>query len=290
MTRVQWDKVGERRFEAGIDQGVLYLPNNNGEYDSGFAWNGLTTVTESPSGAEPQPQYADNIKYVVLYSYEEFSGTIEAFTYPDEFAECDGTADPQAGITIGQQPRKAFGCSYRTLVGNDTEGLEHGSKIHLIYGATASPSEKARTTINDSPEALNFSWDFTTTPVPITGYKQTSYLTIDSTQVDATAFGQLEDILYGTVGVDPRLPMPDEVLALFTGTVTVVHPTVPTYSSTTDIITIPSISGIEYLVDDEVVPSGDFGPITANTLVRARPTAGHVFGPTDDDDWLIVFS
>lgn len=287
MTAIQWDKVGERIFEAGIDHGVLYIPNNVGEYNTGFAWNGLTTVTESPSGAEPQPQYADNMKYVVLYSYEEFSGTIEAFTYPDEFSQCDGTAMPQAGVAIGQQPRKMFGCSYRTLVGNDTEGTEHGYKLHLIYGATASPSEKARSTINDSPEALNFSWDFTTTPVPVTGYKPTSYLVIDSTKVDATALGQLQDLLYGTVGVDPALPAPDDVLALFAGTVTVVHPTVPTYNSTTDLVTIPVVTGVEYLINDEVV-TGDV-PITANTIVRARPTAGHIFGPLDDDDWLIVF-
>lgn len=289
MTAITWDNVGERIFEAGIDHGVLYLPNNLGEYTSGFAWNGLTTVTESPSGAEPQPQYADNMKYVVLYSYEEFSGTIEAFTYPDEFSECDGTAVPQAGIAIGQQPRRMFGCSYRTLIGNDIEGVEHGFKIHLIYGATASPSEKARTTINDSPEALNFSWDFTTTPVPVEGMKPTSYITIDSTQVDATALGQLMTVLYGTVGVDPVLPTPDEVLAFFSGTVTAVTPTVPTYDSGTDIITIPTVTGVEYLIDDVVVPAGAFGPITANTLVRARPTAGHVFAPNVDDDWLIVF-
>jgi hypothetical protein len=289
MTRVVWDKVGERRFETGVDRGVLYLQNNAGDYISGFAWNGLTTVTESPSGADPQPQYADNIKYVVLYSYEDFGGTIEAFTYPDEFAECDGTAQPQAGVSIGQQPRKPFGFSYRTLVGNDVQGLEHGYKLHLVWGAVASPSEKAYGTVNDSPEALAFSWDFTTTPLAVTGYKPTSYICIDSTRVDPTALADLENTLYGTVGVDPALPSPDDVLALFTGTVTVVHPTMPTYNSTTDIITIPTVTGVEYLINDVVVPAGDFGPITADTLVRARPTAGHVFGPTDDDDWLIVF-
>jgi hypothetical protein len=289
MTALQWDMVGERIFEAGIDHGVLYLPNNAGEYVTGFAWNGLTTVTESPSGAEPQPQYADNMKYVVLTSYEEFSGTIEAFTYPDEFSACDGTAVPQAGIAIGQQPRKMFGCSYRTLVGNDIEGVEHGYKIHLVYGAIASPSEKARATINDSPEALNFSWDFWTTPVPVAGYKPTSYLVIDSTKVDATALADLLTILYGDTGVDPRLPAPDEVLALFSGTIVVVTPAVPTYVSATDIITIPTVAGVEYLINDVVVPSGPFGPITANTLVRARPTAGHVFAPNVDDDWLIIF-
>ena len=289
MTALLWDQVGERLYETGVDHGVLYIPNNNGEYIAGFAWNGLTTVTESPSGAEPQPQYADNIKYVVLTSYEEFGGTIEAFTYPDEFMQCDGTASPSAGIAIGQQPRHTFGCSYRTRLGNDIEGADHGYKLHLIYGATASPSEKAYSTINDSPEALNFSWDFTTTPIDVPGYKPTSYITIDSTKVDSTALAALEQLLYGTVGVDPALPSPADVLAVFAGTVTVVHPTAPTYDSGTDIITIPTVTGVEYLVDDVVVPAGAFGPITADTLVRARPTTGHIFGVTDDDDWLITF-
>lgn len=290
MTRVVWDQVGERRFETGVDRGVLYLQNNVGDYISGFAWNGLTTVTESPTGADPQPQYADNIKYVVLYSYEDFGGTIEAFTYPDEFAQCDGTAQPQAGVSVGQQPRKPFGFSYRTLVGNDVEGLEHGYKLHLVWGAVASPSEKAYGTVNDSPEALAFSWDFTTTPIGVTGLKPTSYICVDSTRVDATALANLETILYGDTGVDPALPTPDYVLSLFSGTVTAVTPTAPTYNSSTDIITIPTVAGVEYLVDNEVVPAGAFGPITTNTIVRARPTAGHVFAPGVDDDWLIVFA
>jgi|SRR5690242_8973405 len=290
MTRVVWDQVGERRFETGVDRGVLYLQNNVGDYDSGFGWNGLTTVTESPSGAEPQPQYADNIKYVVLYSYEDFGGTIEAFTYPDEFAQCDGTAQPTPGVSVGQQPRKPFGFSYRTLVGNDVEGLEHGYKVHLVWGAVASPSEKAYGTVNDSPEALAFSWDFTTTPIAVAGLKPTSYICIDSTRVDPTALANLEDVLYGTVGVDPVLPTPDYVLSLFSGTVTAVTPTAPTYDAGTDIITIPTVTGVEYLIDDAVVPAGAFGPITANTLVRARPTAGHVFTAGSDDDWLVVFA
>jgi hypothetical protein len=290
MTRVLWDQVGERRFETGVDHGVLYLLNNIGEYNTGFAWNGLTTVTESPSGAEPQPQYADNIKYVVLQSYEEFGGTIEALTYPDEFSECDGTAQPQSGVSIGQQTRKQFGFSYRTLVGNDTEGIDHGFKIHLVYGANASPSEKAYGTINDSPEALAFSWDFWTTPVQVDGYKPTSYICIDSTKVDPTALATLEDLLYGTASIEPALPLPDAVLALFSGTVVAVTPTMPTYNASTDIITIPAITGVEYLIDDVVVPSGAFGPITANTLVRARPTVGHVFTAGSDNDWMITFS
>jgi hypothetical protein len=290
MTRVAWDEVGKRIFETGVDHGVLYLINNIGEYNTGFAWNGLTTVTESPSGAEPQPQYADNIKYVVLTSYEEFGGTIEAFTYPDEFSACDGTAQPQTGVSIGQQARKSFGFSYRTLVGNDIEGIDYGYKLHLVYGASASPSEKAYGTVNDSPEAVPFSWDFWTTPIPVEGFKPTSYICIESTKVDATALAQLEDLLYGTVGIDPELPLPDSVLALFEGTVTAVTPLAPTYVSATDIVTIPSVTGVEYLVNDVVVPSGAFGPITANVLVRARPMPGYVFTAGSDNDWLITFA
>lgn len=288
MTALLWDQVGERLYETGVDRGVLYIPNNVGDYNSGFAWNGLTTVTESPSGAEPQPQYADNIKYVVLTSYEEFGGTIEAFTYPDEFMQCDGTASPQTGVAIGQQPRKTFGCSYRTRVGNDIEGIDHGYKLHLIYGATAAPSEKAYATINDSPEALAFSWDFTTIPLDVPGYKPTSYITIDSTKVDPTALTNLENFLYGTVGQDPSLPKPSDVLALFSGTVTTVTPTMPSYDSGTDDITIPVITGVEYLIDDEVVTGTVH--ITASTVVRARPMTGYVFPAVSDNDWLITFA
>lgn len=288
MTVLTWDQVSEKVFETGVDHGVLYIPNSAGEYIDGFSWNGLRTVTESPSGAEPQKQYADNIIYVTLYSYEEFGGTIEAYTYPDEFAECDGSAQPQVGINVGQQPRKAFGFSYRTILGNDTEGIQHGYKLHLVYGATASPSEKAYATVNDSPEAVVFSWEFTTVPVPVTGMKPTSYICIDSTKVDATALGLLEDALYGTVAIDASLPSPDAVLALFSGTVTTVTATAPTYNSTTDQITIPTVTGIEYLINDEVVTG--LVTITANTLVRARTLPGYVFSATSDDDWMIIFA
>lgn len=221
MATLQWDSVGERLYETGVDRGVLYLPDETGEYTDGVAWNGLTTVTESPSGAESNPQYADNIKYLNLISAEEFGATIEAFTYPDEFAVCDGTAAPAVGVVVGQQGRRIFGLCYRTRVGNDLEGTEHGYKLHLIYGAQAAPSEKAYATINDSPEAITFSWEVTTTPVPVTAevdgvpLKPTAQLVIDSTKVDATDLTSLEDLLYGTASGEAQLPLPDDVIAIF---------------------------------------------------------------------------
>lgn len=214
MAVLTWDQVGERFYETGVDHGVLYIPTN-GVYNSGVAWNGLISVTESPSGAEPSPQYADNIKYLNLLSTEEFGGTIEAFTYPDEFAQCDGTAFPKVGLAVGQQPRKPFGLSYRTKIGNDTAGQDLGYKLHLVYGALAAPSEKAYSTVNDSPEAVAFSWEFTTTPVEVTGLKPTALLTIDSTKVAAAGLTALEALLYGTELQDPSLPLPNAVIALF---------------------------------------------------------------------------
>ena len=214
MAVLTWDQVGERFYETGVDHGVLYIPTA-GVYDSGVAWNGLISVTESPSGAEPSPQYADNIKYLNLLSTEEFGGTIEAYTFPDEFAQCDGTAFPKEGLAVGQQTRKTFGLSYRTKIGNDTDGQDLGYKLHLVYGALAAPSEKAYSTINDSPEAVTFSWEFTTTPVEVTGLKPTALLTIDSTKVDEADLTALEALLYGTQLEEPSLPLPDAVIALF---------------------------------------------------------------------------
>lgn len=287
MSKLIWDQVGHRYYETGVNRGVLYLPNGGGVYDSGFAWNGLTTVTESPSGAEATPQYADNIKYLNLISAEQFGATIEAFTYPVEFEECDGTASPQPGVAIGQQRRKPFGMSYQTRLGNDLDGVDYGYKIHLIYGALAAPSEKAHTTINDSPEAITFSWSVTTTPVDVTGYKPTAKITIDSTKVSPTALAALEDFLYGTVGADPMLPSPDAVLALFTGTVTTVTPTAPTYNSTTDVITIPTVTGVEYRINNLPVTGGI--TITESTVVKAYPLNGYKFPPVSDNDWLFTF-
>ena len=214
MSKLVWDKTGERLYETGVRQGVLYPLDAQGAYSKGVAWNGLTAVTESPSGAEATPLYADDIKYLNLMSAEEFGGTIEAYTYPDEFAECDGSAALTTGVYIGQQARKMFGMSYRTVVGNDVTNNDYGYKLHLIYGALAAPSEKAYATINDSPEAITFSWEFSTTPVNVTGFKPTASLIIDSTKVDANKLAALEAILYGSESEEARLPLPDEIAEL----------------------------------------------------------------------------
>lgn len=221
--KILWDKTGEKFYETGVKKGVLYPVDNLGVYSNGVAWNGITAITESPSGAEASPLYADDIKYVNLTSAEEFGATIEAYTYPDEFAECDGSAEIAEGVVVGQQKRKTFGLSYVTTLGNDTEGQDHGYKIHLIYGAQAAPSEKGYSTINDSPEAITLSWELSTTPVNVTGFKPTASITIDSTKVDAEKLKALEDILYGTDGTEepssgttPRLPLPDEIISIMT--------------------------------------------------------------------------
>lgn len=213
MTKIVWDKTGERFYETGVSKGVLYVQSNEGTYPKGVAWNGLTAVTESPSGAEATPLYADDTKYLNLMSTEEFGATIEAYTYPDEFAQCDGSAELAAGVTIGQQPRKTFGMCYRTALGNDVDGSNHGYKLHIIYGALAAPSEKGYTTINDSPEAITFSWEVSTTPVNVTGFKPTASLVIDSTKVAAEKLTALEDLLYGGEATEPKLPLPDEIAA-----------------------------------------------------------------------------
>lgn len=216
MAALTWDETGKRLYETGVRKGVLYVMDNSGIYPKGVAWNGLTAVTESPSGADSNPLYADDIKYLDLRSAEEFGATIEAYTYPDEFAECDGTAELAKGVTVGQQARKTFGLSYRTVLGNDVSNDAYGYKLHLIYGATASPSEKGYQTVNDSPEAITFSWELTTTPVNVSGMKPTALITIDSTKADPTKLAALEAILYGSGENEPRLPLPDEVKTLMT--------------------------------------------------------------------------
>lgn len=217
MSKLIWDKVGERTYETGVSKGVLYPQAAEGTYPQGVAWNGLTAVTESPSGAEATPLYADNIKYLNLMSAEEFGATIEAYTYPDEFGVCNGEAALTEGVSIGQQARKAFGMAYQTKVGNDIDS-EAGYKIHLIYGALAAPSEKAYNTVNDSPEAITFSWEVTTTPVEVTGFKPTATLVIDSTKVEAEKMAAIEKVLYGDADVEARLPLPNEVLSIINGT------------------------------------------------------------------------
>ena len=214
MAKLVWDESGKRIYETGVQKGVLYVQDESGLYPKGVAWNGLTAVTESPSGAEATPLYADDIKYLELRSAEEFGATIEAYTYPEEFEACDGSASLAKGVSIGQQDRKAFGLCYRTVVGNDVQGNSHGYKLHLIYGAVASPSEKAYATVNDSPEAVTFSWEITTTPVEIEGFKPTASITIDSTKVDPGKLAELEKKLYGDTG-DAQLPLPSEVKAIF---------------------------------------------------------------------------
>ncbi len=291
MTALAWDNVGERFFETGVDKGALYIPNGSGLYDNGVAWNGLVNVTESPSGAEASAQYADNIKYLNLYSAEDFGATIEAFTYPVEFLQFDGIGTPTAGVYVGQQNRKPFGLSYRTKVGNDVAGSDLGYKIHLVYGAMASPTERAYGTINDSPEAMTMSWELTTTPVAVPGFKASAILTIDSRTVAAAKLVDLETILYGTTGVNPRLPLPTEVITIFAaGVIDSGIPVAPTYSSATDLITIPTVTGVEYFIDGIKRANASTVAITANKVVKAYPAAGYKFPANVDDDWLIIFA
>jgi hypothetical protein len=214
MSKLVWDQSGKRLYETGVDHGVLYPIQTGGVYSKGVAWNGLTAVTESPSGADVNDIYADNMKYLGLVGAEKFGATVEAYTYPDEFAECDGSVELVKGATIAQQNRKVFGMVYRTVIGNDVDGNEHGYKLHLIYGATAAPSEKAYNTINEDPEAITFSWELSTTPVNVTGHKPTASLTIDSTKADPTKLAELEKILFGDTETEPRLPLPDEIAQL----------------------------------------------------------------------------
>lgn len=287
--KLQWDTVGDRLYETGVDQGVLYIPDGLGAYDDGVAWNGLVTVTESPSGADATPTYADNIKYLNLVSAEQFGGTIEAYTYPDEFAACDGTATPTPGVAIGQQTRKTFGLCYRTRLGNDVDSTDYGYKLHLVYGALAAPSEKAYGTINDTPAAINFSWAITTTPVSVPGLKPTASIVIDSTNVSSDDLLALEALLYGTDGAGARLPLPGEVLGLFSGSTTVVETVPPTYNAGTHVITIPATTGVVYSVDGVVTPAGPYGPITVDTVVDASPAPGYEFSPTSDTNWTVDF-
>jgi hypothetical protein len=289
MTALAWDRVGERFYETGIDRGVLFLPDNTGDYNEGHAWNGLTTVTEKPSGADANAQYADNIKYLNLLAAEVFGATVEAFTYPDAFAQCDGTAEPEPGVYLGQQGRRVFGLAYRSQVGNDLEGTEHGYKLHLVYGALAAPSEKAYATINDSPSAIAFSWDVSTTPVPVTGHKPTALLTIDSTKVDADNLAALEAILYGTDTDDPRLPQPDEVITILgTGETNVdlrLAANQPTFDAATGVITLPAVAGVQWRVNGANRAAGAQPAIAAGASaeVEAVATAGNNL--QGNDNW-----
>jgi len=284
MTKLKWDQVGEKVYETGVSNGVLFIPNNLGIYEQGSPWNGLISVSEKPSGAESNKQYANNKVYANLLSAEEFSATIQAYTYPDEFAQCDGTAEPVTGVYIGQQQRKSFGLSYETIIGNDTSNNEYGSKIHMIYGALAAPTEKTYNTVNESPELATFSWELSTTAVEVPGLKPSASIIIDSTKVPKAKFDELKDILYGTVGSDPRLPSPAEVIALFEGEASVeVRATTPTYDSATDTITVPTVTGVEYRINGEPVTGSVV--IAEDTVVTAVPVAGYKFPAVSDNDW-----
>lgn len=289
MTRLDWDKVGERVFETGVDRGALYVPSN-GVYSTGVAWNGLTTVTETPSGAEASPQYADNIKYLNLTSAEEFGATIEAFTYPAEFAQFDGAVVLHGGVALGQQVRRTFGLSYRTRIGDDLVGTDAGYKLHLVYGCQAAPSERAYTTVNDSPEALAFSWELTTTPVSVTGHKPTALVTVDSTKVGSAALTTLENALWGTAGTNPRLPLPDEVIAMFANTLTLVSagPTAPTWNAGTRTVTIPTQTGTIYSLNGADVAPGPYViDVGSYAVVEARPAPGYRYPDTPFvDRWV----
>lgn len=297
MTALVWDEVGERKYETGVDHGVVYPLGEDG-YTPGVAWNGLTAITEKPSGADSNKQYADNIIYLDLRSREDFGGTIEAFMYPPEFEILDGTAAPVPGISVAQQHRGRFGLAYRTRLGNDVDGDDHAFKLHLVYGATASPSEKGFGTVSDSPSPIGFSWDFNTIPElfdPNGDYadlKPTALLTLNSETLDADTLADLITILCGNESDDPRLPLPDEVLGMFASAplteLTGDDIDAPTYDSGSNTITIPVVTGVQYLIDGDAV-SGDI-VITEDTLVTARATEGYVFVEPYVDEWFIDFT
>ena len=292
MTKLAWDPVGSRLYETGVDRGVLYIPDVLGAYVNGVAWNGLTTITETPSGASPTAQYADNIKYLNMISAETFDAQIDAFTYPDEFSQFDGIQTPTGatGIQVAQQSRKTFGLCYRTKLGNDIAGDDYAYKIHIIYGCTAAPSQKAYTTINDAPAAMPFSWAISTSPVAVNNLKPTALLTIDSSKVTAASLAALELILYGSVGVNPALPTPDAIVTLFSGTITTVallNP--PTFVPTTGVITVVATAGITYYNSTTGLPlvtgANPAIPSLSTVVVRGRPNAGFIIAAGADDDF-----
>lgn len=294
MAPLTWDDVGKRLYETGVDHGVLYLHTDlTAAYDAGVAWNGLTAVTESPSGAEANPQFADNLKYLNLISAEEFGATIEAFTYPDEFAKCDGTVSPQPGVDVHQQSRNQFGLCYRSRLGNDVTGSDYGYKLHLVYGAIAAPSEKAYSTINDSPEAIAFSWAVTTVPVAVTGRKPTALIVIDSTKVDATKLAALELILFGSVADNPRLPLPDEVITIFgAGVVNVdmgVPANQPTYVSGTHIVTLPAVTGVQWKVNGVNKAPGAQPALTVGQKAEVQAVALAGYNLIGNDNWTFTY-
>lgn len=300
MSKLEWDKNGERVYETGVSKGVLYEADADGDYVMGYAWNGLTSVTESPSGAESNKQYADNREYANLKSREEFGGTIEAFTYPKKFEKYNGNAVVN-GVRVGQQNRPSFGFSWRSEIGNDLEGLDYGYNLHLAWGCDAAPSERTHATVSDSPEAATMSWEFTTTAQNVEGinpdtgkpFAPTAKLTIPSTDVDADDLAALELILYGDDAVDPRLPTPTEVLALFAGTLTPVNLNAnpPTYDDVTHVITVPAVTGVVWQIDGEDVANGAQPALSVGetAVVTPRFQTGYVLAPGSDDDWVYEY-
>lgn len=286
MSKLIWDQTGERFFETGVDHGVLF-PMAAGAYGNGVAWNGLTAITESPSGAELTDFWADNVKYASLRSAEEFGATVEAYTYPDEFSVCDGSAALVDGVLIGQQSRSPFGLAYRTKVSNDL-GLDGAYKLHIIYNASASPSEKSYSTVNDSPEGITFSWELATSPVAVTNHKPTATVVIDSTKVNPAKLAALEDILYGAEGVEPRLPLPDEIASLMLG-VSVV-PTDPGFVAATGVLTIPTQLGVVYHIDGALAVAGEQDAIAGGVSVEvvAYPSTGYYFPAGTNDNWTFT--
>ena len=283
--RLEWDKTGERKYETGVSHGVLFVQSNLGTYPTGVAWNGLTAVTESPSGAESNKQYADNQVYVNLQSAEEWGGTIEAFTSPKAFDQCDGAAEVMPGVKIGQQTRKPFGFCYETLIGTDTEGTDAGKKIHVVWNALAAPSEKAYATVNDSPEAMALSWEVSTTATPVPGYKPSATMTFDSTELSAGKMQKIEDALYGTLVEPSHLPLPAEFIALLEGDEEVT-PAVPTQLG--NAITIHPTTGVIYSVSG--TPVTGVYTLTANKTVVATADDGYVLAAAAPASWPFVYT
>lgn len=284
MSKLLWDQTGERLYRTGTSHGVLFVRDDEGNYPAGVAWNGLTGVTEAPTGAEATAQYADNIKYLNLVSQEQWAGTINAFTYPDEFEACDGTVEATPGVKVGQQNRKTFGFSYETLLGNDVDGTDYGYEIHVVYGALAKPSQKTNATVNETPTAQTFAWDVTTTPVDVTGLKPASTLTITITSdTDADAVAALRAALYGTDGAAAYLPTPDEIIAMFDASVTSITPAKPTIAA--NVITIPAVTGAQYRINGRNVGTGAQPAITADVIASVVPKAGYEFPDTYDNTW-----
>jgi len=297
MTRLQWHKPGESKFQTGVDRGVLFVRDANGDYGDGVPWNGLTTVTESPSGAESNKQYADNKVYVNLKSAEEFAATIEALWSPKEFDQCDGSAEVVPGVYFGQQARKTFGFSWCSLLGNELEGIDLGRRMHFAYGCDAAPSEKANATVNESPEAAGLSWEISTNAVNVgtvegVEYKPVAHVYVDSTEVSAAAWTALENIVYGTAGSEPRLPMPEEIAGVIAATVTEVNMATaanqPTFVSGTGVITLPAVTGVQWKVNGVNKNSGAQPALASgeSATVTASPLSGYTL--LGDDDWTFL--